>query len=361
METASYRIIDANFNRAREAGRVIEDFCRFFLNNQPLAARAKKIRHELSSIIAKIDSTALIAARDTIGDVGIGLTIDKQMQKKDLTDAAKAACRRLPEALRTLAETIAPQSPAIAEQIEKLRYESYNLEKDIFLFADPSARYKKVRLYVVISSSLPADVLSIAELCAAGGADCVQLRAKSIQDDELLALAAEFATLCRQAGALSIINDRLDIAIACGADGVHLGQNDIPIEQAYKLQNRPLIIGKSTHSIEQLQAACRQPLTYASLGPVFATPTKPSAPAVGLKYVTEGTKILADTGIGHAAIGGINLDNIEQVLRAGAQTIAVCRAATDAANPKEACRQLKEKIVSFKKPKKNVNFTKDCL
>jgi thiamine-phosphate pyrophosphorylase len=108
----------------------------------------------------------------------------------------------------------------------------------------------------------------------------------------------------------------------------------------------PLIIGKSTHSIEQLRAACEDLPSYVSLGPVFATATKPGIKPVGLDYVRGGVKELAGTGIGHVAIGGITLDNIEDVLKAGAKTIAVCSAVAEADDPKEACRALKEKITA---------------
>jgi thiamine-phosphate pyrophosphorylase len=108
----------------------------------------------------------------------------------------------------------------------------------------------------------------------------------------------------------------------------------------------PLIIGKSTHSPKQLQAACVDLPTYVSLGPVFPTGTKPTAEAVGLDYVKQGVESLAETGIGHVAIGGITSDNVEEVLRAGARTIAVCSAVTQVADPSAACRALKEKICS---------------
>jgi thiamine-phosphate pyrophosphorylase len=192
-------------------------------------------------------------------------------------------------------------------------------------------------------------VLSLTHRCAAAGADCIQLRAKAIEDDKLFALALEFVKICKDAGVLSIINDRVDIAAAAGADGVHLGQNDLPVDQARKLQLTPLIIGKSTHSIEQLRAACRELPTYVSLGPVFSTGTKPAAKPVGLDYVKQATEILADIGIGHAAIGGITPDNVGQVLSAGAAAIAVGLAITEAGDPTAACRALKEKITALSK------------
>ena len=349
MERPVYRIIDANFNRAREAIRIMEDFCRFALNSTSLTERAKQLRHELSATIDKLDAGRLISSRDTLGDVGIGKKVDKQLQRTDLYNCFTAGCKRLTEALRTLSEMTQTLNPSVAGTIEKLRYTAYTLEKDIILFSSTAEKFKRVRLYVIISSSLPADVISLTHRCVAGGADCIQLRAKDADDDKLFALAVEFVQICRDAGILSVINDRADIAVAAGADGVHLGQGDLPVEQARKLQLAPLVIGKSTHSLKQLHATCREQPTYVSLGPVFATPTKPTAPAVGLDYVTQAKEVLADTGIGHVAIGGITLDNIDQVLNAGAATIAVCSAVTEAPDPAATCRELKEKIAAFNK------------
>ena len=348
MANPVYRIIDANFNRAREALRVIEDFCRFYLSSAPLTTCAKQLRHELSAAVSKLDSAQLIAARDSLSDVGAGKTVDNQLQRGNLKDCFMAGCKRLTESLRTLAEMTQTLNPEVAQTIEKLRFSAYTLEKDIVLFADAAEKFKPVRLYVIISNTLPAEVLSLTRQCLAGGADCIQLRVKIVDDDKLFALALEFAKICKDAGVLSIINDRVDIAVAAGADGVHLGQNDIPIEQARKLQLVPLIIGKSTHSLKQLHVACEEMPTYVSLGPIFSTGTKPEAKPVGLDYVKQATEILAGTGIGHVAIGGITLDNVGDVLKTGAKTIAVCSAVTGAADPTAACRALKEKINVFK-------------
>ena len=349
MERAVYRIIDANFNRAREAIRVIEEFCRFALNSYPLTERAKQLRHELSAAIGKIDAGRLISCRDTLTDVGAGKTVDKQLARRNISDCFTASCKRLTEALRALAEMAQTQDKSVAETIERLRFAAYGLEKDIVLFSEPSQKFKRVRLYVVITSTLPAEVISLTHKCVIGGADCIQLRAKGIEDDKLFAIAVEFVQICKEAAVLSIINDRVDIAVATGANGVHLGQNDLPVEQARKLQLAPLIIGKSTHSLEQLRAACKERPAYVGLGPVFATETKPTAKAVGLDYIRQATEKLAKTGIGNVAIGGINLDNIEDVLNAGAGAIAVCSAVTKAADPTASCRALKEKITDFRK------------
>ena len=349
MERAAYRIIDANFNRAREAARVVEDFCRFAVNSALLAERAKSLRHELCAAVAQLDVGGLIASRDTFADVGAGRTVENQLSRGDLADCFTAGCKRLTEALRALAEIVQTENRPLAETLEGLRFAAYALEKDIVVFSEPAQKFKRVGLYVIISSDLPLEIISLAGKCAAGGADCVQLRAKEMAGDRLFAVAVEFVRICREAGVLSIVNDRADIAVAAGADGVHLGQNDLPVAAARKLQMTPMIIGKSTHLLRQLRAACAELPTYVSLGPVFATDTKPGAEPVGLEYVTAAAKELAGTGIASVGIGGIGVEEMEQVMRAGAGAVAVCSAATKTSDPTAACRALKERIVSLKK------------
>ncbi|UCG59487.1 MAG: thiamine phosphate synthase [Phycisphaerales bacterium] len=349
MERTAYRIVDANFNRAREAIRVIEEYCRFGLDSAALSARARRLRHELTIAIGRLDAGRLICSRDTLGDVGVGRTVDKKLERNELRDCFAAACKRLTEALRALAEVTRTGSLSVAEAIEALRYDAYTLEKDIVVFGEPAQKFARVKLYVIITSNLPAEIISLANKCSSADADCIQLRAKDIKDDTFLAVASEFVQICEAAGVLSIINDRVDVAAAAGADGVHLGQNDLPVEQARRLQLTPLIIGKSTHSLEQLRSACAERPTYVSLGPVFTTETKPGAAPVGLDYVTKAVEELAHTGIGHVAIGGITPDNINQVVKAGAKTIAVCSAVTGARDPAAVCRALGERIAALSK------------
>ena len=347
MERAAYRIVDANFNRAREALRVVEEYCRFGLNSGPLSERAKRLRHELCAAVGPLDSGRLIAGRDTLGDVGIGQKVEGQHRRTTLKDCFTAAAKRLTEALRAMAEVIQTDNRAVAEAVERLRYEAYTLEKDIVLFSEPVEKFNRVQLYVIITSNLPAEVLALASKCATGGADCIQLRAKDIPDDRLFAMAVEFVEICREMGTLSIINDRADIAAAAGADGVHLGQNDLPVEQVRRIQLSPLIIGKSTHSLKELEGALPGRPSYVSLGPAFPTPTKPDIEIAGAEYIKQGLAKLEGTGISHVAIGSITADNVEQVIRAGAQRVAVCATVTKATDPTEACRRLKDKLAKL--------------
>jgi thiamine-phosphate pyrophosphorylase len=347
MEQSVYRIIDANFNRGREAFRVIEEYCRFVLNSSLLTGRAKQLRHAFCGIIEKMDAGLLIASRDTEGDVGVGKKVDGQLSRCDLNSCFTAACKRISEALRVLEEVIKTIDADKAAAIEKLRYQSYTLEKDIVLASDGARKFKNVRLYIVISSESTDEVVRLSKACIEGGADCIQLRAKNIEDDRLFDLGCKFVEACKGSNVITIINDRIDMALACGADGVHFGQNDLPIDKARKLCPRPLIIGKSTHSVQQLQYACGESVNYVGVGPVFATPTKPTVQPVSLDYVRDAAKILADTAIKGVAIGGLDINNVEQVLKTGANVIAVCSAVTKAKDPQRACKSLKEKIDAF--------------
>lgn len=347
MERAGYRILDANFNRAREALRAVEEYCRFAVNSATLSERAKGLRHELCAAIGRLDAGKLIAGRDTTSDVGVGARVEGQLQRVTLRDCFTAGAKRLTEALRVLAELAQTEDKTVAEALERLRYEAYTLEKDIVLFSEPLERFNRVRLYVIITSDLPAEVLSLASQCATGGADCIQLRAKAVPDDRLFAMAVEFVEICRELGAMSVINDRADIAVAAGADGVHLGQNDLPIEQARRLQLTPMILGKTTHSLKEIDAACGAMPTYVGLGPAFETATKPEAAVAGLDYIRRGVQRLAGTGVSHVALGGVTLENVEQVIDAGAERVAVCAAVTRAADPADACRRLKERITEL--------------
>ena len=290
MQNAAFRIIDANFNRGREAARVMEEYCRFVLNSADLSARCKSLRHRLCAAIGAFDPGRLIASRDSQRDVGAGSQVAGQMARSDLRDCFTAAAKRLPEALRALAEAAQTLDSGSGEVFERLRFDCYGLEKLIVTFSSAMERYSGVRLYVIITvkqDSQSRAALKMAADCAAGGGDCIQLRCKGIGDARFFTLAGEMVKVCHDNDSLCIINDRGDIAVAAGADGVHLGQDDLPVEQVRRLGAEPMIIGQSTHNIEQLEKAIARGVTYVGLGPVYATDTKPGAEPAGLGYAEE--------------------------------------------------------------------------
>lgn len=342
----TFRILDANINRAREAIRLVEDYCRFCLDNKDLATTAKAIRHQLTKVTGRLPAADLLACRDVEADVGIGLKVEGQMTRTALEDCLVAGCKRLTEALRVIAETSRTIDQQVADTIEQLRYRAYALERQIALFVLPGLRFADVCLYVIINANYPGDILSLVASCIEGGADCIQLRCKYLPDNEFLALADRIVAICRKKGALSIINDRVDIAVATGADGLHLGRQDLPPEKVRLIQHRPLILGMTTHNHSELDLACRQQPTYVSLGPVFPTPTKPDLPVAGLEYVRQAIPKLSGTGIYHLVIGGINMQNIDQALDAGAKAVAISSAIISSSDPGKICTCIKHKIRS---------------
>lgn len=350
MQKAVYRIIDANFNRAREAARVMEEYCRFALNNKPLSSRAKNIRHRISSAVNNLGIDKLVAARDSESDVGRGLQVEDQLKRSDLREGFIAGAKRITEALRVLAETVSPISSEAYHEFEKLRFDAYTLEKDVLAYDNTSARFAAVNLYVLINANNETkseEVVSLVNACAAGGADCLQLRGKNITDKHFLALAVDFVNACLVADAISIINDRADIAILADADGVHLGQDEIAVEDVRAMQQKPLIIGVSTHNIDQLKAAITTRPSYVALGPMFMTPTKPDIDIAGIEYLKEAVELLADISINRVAIGGITAKNIDSILAFGVRKIAVCSGVCGAEEVGGACRELRGKIVDY--------------
>jgi thiamine-phosphate pyrophosphorylase len=347
MERAVLRIIDANFNRAREAARVIEEYCRFWLNCEGLSARAKSLRHRLSALVGRLDKAALICSRDSEGDVGRGMVVDGQLDRRNLVDCFTAATKRLTEALRALAEMTRIVEPSLSEEFERLRFEAYTLEKDIGTFSEVKEKFSPVRLYIVLSVTQKigdGEVIELMKRCIEGRADCIQLRAKGITDRRTFKLAAELVDICRGEGVISIINDRVDIAAIAGADGVHLGQDDLKVENCRSIQFSPMIFGRSTHSVEQLKSAIEEGADYVSVGPVFASPTKPSVEVAGLEYVEKALDLLKGSGIGHVAIGGINHENLGLVLEKGVRAVAVGSAVMNSNDVEKVCGKLKERV-----------------
>ena len=344
MQKSLYRIIDVNFNRAREAARVMEEFARFALNNEALSGKVKSLRHRLSGLISSIDDGSFIMARDSAGDVGLGLKVAGQLRRVAIADVFTAAAKRLPEALRTLSETTQTFAPQVAADIEVLRFEAYEIEKEIFIKLNIGKLYDNVRLYVLVDC-LPFDEFKkLVEQCIAGGADCIQLRCKDAEDGEKYEYACRLVNICKGSEVLTIINDSVDIAIASGASGVHLGQTDMPLKVAKGLLSRPMLAGVSTHNTTQLVKAIEGGADYVGIGPAFATGTKPGLEVAGLGYVRKATAALKGCSIGHTAIGGIDETNIDEVIAAGAKTVAVYSAVVKSPNPKAACQKLKQKL-----------------
>jgi thiamine-phosphate pyrophosphorylase len=201
------------------------------------------------------------------------------------------------------------------------------------VIAHARERLASARLYLV------CDALDDARLDAAlrGGVDIVQLRMKEARDAEVVAAGERFAGVCLAHDVPLILDDRVDLVAACGADGVHVGQDDTPVGRVRELLGAEAIVGLSTHTPAQIDAAAVTEADYIGVGPVHATPTKPGRPAVGPELVAYAAK---HATLPFFAIGGIDGSTIGDVLEAGAQRVAVVRAITAADDPEEAAREL---------------------
>lgn len=342
MDKAVSRIIDANLNRTREALRVMEDYARFALNDRQLSGEIKEARQELRQAIETLGGAELLSARNTPGDVGTELSSGGEMQRTNSTDVVTAACKRVVESVRVLEEFFKTVQLQTAKQLEQLRYKCYEWEVQLLSRGQARKKLNQMRLYVIITSELcKKSPLDVARDVLKGGADCLQLREKQLPSREYLALAEQMARLCHEQDKLFIVNDRPDIAIAAGADGVHLGQDDLSVAQARKILPGEMVVGVSTHSIAQARQAALDEADYIGVGPVFATSTKPSAKPVGLDYVRQAA---AEFDLPQAAIGGITLNNLSQVIAAGARCVAVCSAIISADNPADVTKEFAQRL-----------------
>lgn len=199
-----------------------------------------------------------------------------------------------------------------------------------------------MRLYLLVTSSLcKGSPVQAAAHAIEGGADVVQMREKNMSDRELLDLGRAYRTLCDEHDALFIVNDRPDIARLCHADGVHLGQDDLPVDQARHILLPQQVVGVSTHYIDQARAAVEAGADYLGVGPVYPTETKGYTEGVGTAYVTQ---VASETSLPFVALGGITTRGAEDAARAGAPAVAVCSAILQADDIAAAARALRAAV-----------------
>ena len=334
--------MDANLNRAREALRVMEEYARLGLEDAALSAAAKGLRHALANAVREAGLTGLIAARDIASDVGCAIAGEGEYTRDSLAAVAVAAGKRLTEALRVIEEVGKIRGPSFGAAVERIRYEAYDLEKRLAMRIDARSRFDDVRLYVLITESLcVSDWSATAEEALCGGANALQLREKGLSDRVLLDRAKRLARTCHDRGALCIVNDRPDIAALAGADGVHVGQDDLPVAEARRVMGTDRIVGVSTHSVEQARAAIAVAPDYVAVGPIFETTTKPVGQIVSPALWSA---VRGETSLPLAAIGGINAENAKALLKLGCRCICVCQAVVGAADVESAARRLRDLI-----------------
>ena len=332
------QLIDANLDRAREGLRVLEDWCRYSLHQKDLVIQIKDWRQCLGK--AHLDYYKF--ARNLEKDYGLGLSHPNQKDRKSPDKILIANCNRVQEALRVLEEFCRVEDPELSQLAAKIRYKIYEIEPILLKNSYKENRVKKINkncLYVITKST--PKLIGIVDKILQAGAGIIQYRCKKSTDLEMLSEANELSKICKKYGALLIVNDRVDLALAVGADGIHVGQNDLPTSILRKLIGEDMIIGQSTKNLDEFYKAHELGCDYLGVGPINSSETKPDLKPIGLDYAS---KLSRDASIPWFAIGGINLSNLDEILSKGVKKVAVSDAIITSEDPFKTTQEFLKKL-----------------
>ncbi len=337
---ATLRILDANLNRATEGLRVIEDYCRFALDDRHLTQRCKQLRHDLVTVLEEISTPVLAAARESQVDVGAEIATPQEGERGSLEHIAAASWQRVQQALRVIDECLKLIAPDLAATVEQLRYQAYTLAKACTIAADGVDRLSAARLIVLLDgASSSRSFLRRVQSLIAAGVPMLQLRDKRLSDRKLLERARLLRQVIDEAGGgpLLIINDRVDLAVLARADGVHIGQDELTVRDARKIAGPEMLVGVSTHNMEQARQAVLDGANYIGCGPVFPSSTKQFKRFPGVNFLKQ---VADEISLPAFAIGGVKTSNVHKVLAAGFTRIAVGSAVMSAEDRSKAARTL---------------------
>ena len=329
-------MIDANLNRSSEGLRVLEDVARFLLNDAELSQRLRTLRHDLAQETKSLN-VGLLSQRDSEHDVGHPHPIppgERELNMETtslqgLLDLVTANAKRVEESLRVVEELA--KLPELSSMLnsasfEQTRFAIYTLERDLISRISRRGKIERISgLYVILDRQFLAgrDELDIAGQIIEGGARVIQLRDKQSKKGELLPAAQKLKEICSQGGVLFIINDYLDLAMAVDADGLHIGQEDLPLPVVRRQLPIDKIVGCSVTTPSQATKAQNEGVDYIAVGSIFPTTTKKEATVVGVDILKELKRIVSTPLV---AIGGINQNNIGEVVAAGTDAVAVISA-----------------------------------
>jgi thiamine-phosphate pyrophosphorylase len=309
------------------------------------------------------------AARDTRADVGTTVSTPSEGTRRDAREVCVASLERVKQSLRSLEEFSKVSLPAAAAEFERLRYWLYTLEAAVGRTVDANERLGDARLYVLVDGcDSEAAFAALVDQLIAAQVGVIQFRDKRLDDRELIARGRQLVAACQSAAPhmprnspdlarsglapqtettlsqhapLVIINDRPDVAAIVGADGVHLGQDDMRVKDARAIVGPRQLLGVSTHSIEQARAAVLDGANYLGVGPTFPSQTKSFDAFPGLDFVRQ---VAAEIRLPAFAIGGITQVNVGEVAAAGLRRVAVASAVTAAPNPQAAAMELRKAL-----------------
>ena len=354
MSEQTLRIIDANLNRTGEGLRILEDIARLLLNDAALTQQLKTMRHELVRG-DRLFNQQLLQSRNAEGDIGSGIEVPEEEKERELPVVLVANARRVQESLRTLEEmakvpSITPKLES--EKFKQARFNLYTIERELLSRLLRQDKLKQISgLYVIIDTEAlkGRPHVEAASQVIRGGARMIQLRDKVQSKEKLLSVAQQLRTLCSEHNVLFIINDYLDVALETDADGLHLGQDDLPVKAARKLLPLGKIVGGSATTVEQAIKIQSEGADYVAVGAIYLTASKTStttpAKVVGLETLRQVRQAVTSPIV---AIGGITRDNAAEVMAAGADSVAVISAVLGAESPEEAARQIADNLETQK-------------
>jgi len=333
-----YQIIDANLDRAREGLRVLEDWARFGLGKEKYVERIKNFRQ----ILGKNHLEVYKQSRNHIEDICKGLTHHEQFNRKTSEQIISSNSARVQEALRVIEEFSRLQNHELSKIASEIRYEIYTIEIDLLSYSKRKKSEEILRendLYVITDQK--DNLLEIVEEILIGGVRIIQHRFKTGTDQDHLKEAIQIKNLCKRYNSLFIVNDRLDIALASNADGIHLGQDDLDIKTARKLLGYSKIVGISANNAIDIANALKEGCDYIGIGPVFESTTKKNKIPLGIENIKTLTK---DLNIPWFAIGGIKSNNISYLKRNGFKKIALVSELMNSEDPKQDAMMILKKL-----------------
>ncbi len=339
------RVMDANVDRCQEGLRVLEDVARFVLNDGELTARLRDLRHGVAHAVQALDMEMLAARRAQV-DVGAGPGGIEE-GRQDLQQLVRANAKRVEEALRVLEEFVRLQE--LSESVDvapfkSARFAAYEVEQLLVSAVTRAGTAQRIRgLYVILdpAATVGRSELEAAEEALKGGASVIQFRDKVREKGIQLPVLTSLGELCHRFGALLIVNKDPDMALAVAAGGLHVGQKDLPLPIARRLLMPGQIIGVSCATVGEAQEADALAADYIAVGSMFPTSSKLDTRPAGLETLRQ---VRAVTARPLVAIGGITVDNVDQVMAAGADAVAVISAVAGAAQPEAAARALLERM-----------------
>ena len=319
-----YRVIDSNLNRVSEGLRVLEDIARFVIEDSEITSELRSTRHRIRKLLAAIDEK-LISARDSVSDIGREISGKSRIDsKKDLKQLLVSNFKRVEEGLRSIEESMKiPDHYQQSKKVENIRFEIYDLEKRFFTGFNKPLLPRGIYGITAEKYSNGKSNVEVVQEMIEGGVSIIQYREKHKNKNfiEMYKQCLKIRELTAQNDVLFIVNDYIELALMVEADGVHIGQNDYPVEAVKKVLPEDKIIGLSTHSPEQARRAEKLGVDYIGVGPIFSTNTKEAVcDAVGLEYLEW---VAQNSDLPYVAIGGIKKDNIQKVIARGARTIAL--------------------------------------